>query len=192
MHKVGLTGNIGSGKTTVAKIFGILGAVVFNADEEAKNLLNEPAQKAALLNYFGNDILGSDHKIDRAKLASEIFNNQEALNFINQLIHPLVRQKFNEFCHFNSSFSVCIYEAAVIIETAFYKQLDKTILVTAPEELRIQRVVMRDQTTAELVKQRMKNQWPEELKIPHADFVISNDGLTPLLEQCQAVFAEIS
>ncbi|MBE0663518.1 MAG: dephospho-CoA kinase [Bacteroidales bacterium] len=192
MLKVGLTGNIGSGKTTVAKIFSILGTAVFNADEEAKKLLNEPSQQSGLVNYFGNDILGSDHRIDRTKLANHIFNNKGALSFINQLIHPLVRQNFSEFCHLHSNYPVCIYEAAVIIETGFYKQLDKIILVTAPEEVRIQRVVLRDHTSAELLEPRMKNQWPEELKIPHADYVINNDGLTPLLEQCQAIFAEIS
>jgi dephospho-CoA kinase len=192
MLKVGLTGNIGSGKTTVAKIFSILGAAVFNADEEAKKLLNEPSQQSGLVNYFGNDILGSDHRIDRTKLANQIFNNKEALSFINQLIHPFVRQIFSEFCHLHSNYPVCMYEAAVIIETGFYKQLDKIIVVTAPEELRIQRVVLRDHTSAELLKQRMKNQWPEELKIPHADYAINNDGLTPLLEQCQAIFAKIS
>lgn len=192
MLKAGLTGNIGSGKTTVAKIFSILGAAVFNADEEAKLLLNEPSQKAGLVKYFGKGILRSGHQIDRKKLALLIFNNNEALSFVNRLIHPLVRQRFSEFCHQHIASPVCIYEAALIIETGFYLQLDKTIMVTAPEELRIQRVVLRDGTSVELLLHRMKNQWPEELKIPHADFIINNDGLTPLLEQCQAIFAEIS
>lgn len=191
MLKVGITGNIGSGKTTVARIFQALGAAVFHADEEAKLIINETTQKEILTNRFGGHILDNDHNIDRKKLAGLIFNNSEALDFVNHLIHPLVRKRFKQFCNSDPGATICIYEAAVIIETGFYKQLDKVILVTAPEALRIRRVIERDHVSEEHVRQRNNNQWPESRKAKYSDFVINNDSNNPLLEQCLSVYQQL-
>lgn len=191
MIKVGLTGNIGSGKTTVARIFAVLGAAVFNADNEAKKILVEPKQHAVLSNHFGNQIIGTDQKIDRKLLAQKVFNDTEALNFVNQLIHPLVRNRFFQFCESQHQKPICIYEAAVLIETGFYSQLDKVILVCAPEEKRISRAMQRDGISRELVLQRAKSQWDENKKFPFADYVIQNDERRPLMDQCMEVFDEI-
>jgi dephospho-CoA kinase len=191
MLQIGLTGNIGSGKTTVARIFETLGAAVFNADEEAKTIINEEPQKTILITRFGDQILDDARNIDRKALAGIIFNNKEALNFINHLVHPLVRKRFKEFCRQKSETSLRIYEAAILIESGFYKRLDKVILVTAPEELRIRRIVDRDKTSEELVRQRIKNQWKESRKAKYSDFIIINDNETPLLEQCLFVYHQL-
>lgn len=192
MQKIGLTGNIGSGKTTVAKIFQAFGAALFNADSAAKNILNEETQLKILVTRFGNQILNEDHQVDRKRLAEIIFNNEEALDFINHLIHPLVRKRFKEFCRSRAKERLCIYEAAVLIETGFFKQMDKVILVTAPIETRIHRVMERDKISRDLVMERMKNQWDEIRKARFADFTIVNDNTLPLLEQCEEIFQKLS
>lgn len=192
MIRVGLTGNIGSGKTTVAKVFEILGAAVFNADEEAKNALNEQQNLSELQSRFGTGVIGSDHKVDRPALAGIIFGNPDAINFVNNLIHPVVRKRFDEFCWQNAHYEICIYEAAILIETGFYRQLQKTVLVTAPEEIRVERVLERDKIAREMVQQRMNNQWTEDRKMPFADFIVVNDGLTPVLRQCIAIRDELT
>ena len=191
MLKAGLTGNIGSGKTTVARVFHSFGIPVFDADKQAKNALNENAQLEKLIAHFGPEISGSNKKIDNKLFARIIFNDPAALDYVNKLIHPIVRQGFFDFCEKHAGAPFCIYEAAIIIETGFYKQLDKTILVTAPEALRIQRVKKRDNSSEETIRQRMKKQWPEEQKISSADFVIVNDEKLPLLEQCLEVYNKI-
>lgn len=192
MLRVGLTGNIGSGKSTVARIFESLGAAVFNADEEAKRAISEPRQQEILITQFGKGITGPDHAIDRRKLAELIFNDKEALGFVNHLIHPIVRKRFNEFCDKNSKTPLCIYEAAILIETGYYTRLDRIIYVNAPEELRIQRVMQRDGVDRKAVLQRMKNQLPEEQKKKFGDHIIINDESVPLLDQCLKVFNELA
>jgi len=191
IKKVGLTGNIGSGKTTVARIFKSLGAAVFNADSEAKVLLTESSVRQQLISVLGMQLTDENGMIDRQKLAQRIFSDEEALSFVNGVIHPVVRKKFQTFCENHSGSAYCIYEAAVIIETGFYTQLDFIILVTAPEELRIKRVVQRDNTEPGLVQQRMKNQWPDEKKIPFAHAVVLNDETSPLLRQCLALHEKL-
>jgi dephospho-CoA kinase len=192
MQKIGLTGNIGSGKTTVARIFKAFGVALFNADNGAKNILNEETQLKILVTRFGNQILNEDRQVDRKRLAEIIFNNEEALAFINHLIHPLVRKRFKEFCRSRAKERLCIYEAAVLIETGFFKQMDKVILVTAPIETRIHRVMERDKISRDLVMERMKNQWDEICKARFADFTIVNDNTLPLLEQCEEIFQKLS
>jgi len=191
MLKAGLTGNIGSGKTTVAKVFCSFGMPVFDADEQAKMALNESRQQEKLIARFGPEVIGSDKKIDKKYFARLIFNDPAALDYVNTLTHPIVRQRFFDFCEKHAGAACCLYEAAIIIETGFYKQLDKTILVTAPEALRIQRVKERDKVSEEAIRQRMKNQWPEEQKKTLADFVIVNDEKLPLLEQCLEVYKKM-
>ena len=192
MQKVGLCGNIGSGKTTVAGIFRAMGAFVFHADDMAKQVLLEKGVLQELMKRFGPQILDENHQLNRKLLASYIFNDTQSLAFVSNLVHPKVRQAYHDFCSKNRQAPVCIYEAAILIETGFYKELNKTILVTAPEKTRIQRVMQRDNISQTEVVQRTKNQWPEERKIPYADFIIVNDGNNPLLEQCLAVYQRLA
>ncbi len=191
MLTVGLTGNIGSGKTMVARILNILGASVFYADEAAKTIINDEFILPLLLKRFGPRVLNQDKMIDRHILAQLLFTDPEALKYVNALIHPVVRKRFDDFCKGHAYTPCCIYEAAILIETGFYIQLDRIILVTAPEALRIQRVMHRDQAGEEHIRQRMKKQWSEDRKSAFAHYIICNDGSKPLLRQCLEVFGKM-
>lgn len=184
MLKVGLTGNIGSGKTLVANIFEILGVPIFNADEQAKWLMNQATIQKKLLSRFGQDIFDRSGVLNRKALADIIFSNPAEMEYVNALVHPAVMVKFHEWCSLFSSPTFVIFEAAILIETGLYKQFDKMILVTAPINIRLQRILSRDHVAPEVVLQRMKNQWPEEAKLRYADYIIRNDGSRSLIAQC--------
>ncbi len=175
MLKVGLTGNIGSGKSTVAKIFNILGVPVYHADIEAKKFLFQNEIIRTLKNEFGESII-VNNQIDRNILASIVFNKNEALDFLNQLIHPLVKEDFDNWCKKqDSETSYIILEAAILFESNFNQYVDKNILVAADQEIRLQRVIKRDKLQKEEVLKRMKNQWEEEKKAAFCDFIIKNN-----------------
>ncbi len=182
MLKVGLTGNIGSGKSLIAKIFENLQIPVFNADNEAKKILDSPKVIREIKRLFGHKI-SSGNSVDRKALAQIVFNDQSSLDQLNSIIHPAVRSNFATWAEQQTASPYVIYEAAILIESGHYLSLDKIILVTAPEELRIKRVMQRDTATKAMVQQRMANQWPEEKKIKHADFVIKNDESELLIPQ---------
>ncbi len=181
MLKVGLTGNIGSGKTLVAGIFKTLAVPVFDADKEAKAVLQSGNTHDALRALFG-EIIFENGIINRKALAEIVFADKEKLNQLNALIHPKVRERFNAWMKQQRS-PYIIYEAAILIETGFYKNLDKTILVTADAELRINRVMQRDMITRRMVQQRMARQWDEQKKIPLANFIIQNNNNNRLIPQ---------
>lgn len=183
MLKIGLTGNIGSGKSTVAKIFNILEIPIYHADIEAKKFLTDQTVIQALINKFGFKIL-TDNKIDNKKLAAIVFNNKDYLIFLNQLIHPLVKTDFNNWCNsLPDSCKYVIMEAAILFESGFDKYVDKIIMVTAPQEIRIERIIKRDNSTREEILKRMANQWDEDKKTNLADFLITNDDNSLLIPQ---------
>ncbi len=182
MIKIGLTGGIGSGKSTVAKVFAELGAPVYYADAEAKKFLKDNDVKAMLVKYFGENIL-SDGEVDKAYLASLIFNDKSALRKVNHLIHPLVRQDFLHWAEAHSQHDYIIFEVAILFENGFELLTDKTIAVTAPLEERLQRTLKRDGAKIEDVKARMNNQWPQEKVATLADFVIDNAESSAILPQ---------
>jgi len=182
MISVGLTGGIGSGKSTVAKVFEKLGIPVFYADKESKRILDENNEiKEKLSALFGPELYKSK-KLDRGLLASKIFSNKEALEQVNAIVHPAVANRFSEWCKQQKSPYV-LQEAAILFETGGYKRFAKNILVTAPKALRIARIKNRDNAETWEIEQRMKNQWDENHKIPLADFVILNDESEMLLPQ---------
>ncbi len=181
MNTVGLTGGIGSGKSLVAQIFQHLGVPVFSADYEAGKILEDDASvRESLTEWFGPDVY-TDERPNRREIASLVFNDPEKLARLNSLIHPLVMKKFISWCNEYPDKPYVIHEAAILFESGLYRHVDKTILVTAPEETRIARVIERDKTTADSVIQRMKNQWNDEQKVPLADFIVQNDGKSPLV-----------
>jgi len=181
MYTVGLTGGIGSGKSLVAQIFSHLGIPVFNADTEAGKILEEDLHiQHQLAEWFGPDIY-IDGRPDRPKLARIIFNNAKMLSRVNELIHPRVLDRFLKWCSENQHKPYVIHEAAILFESGFYKHMNTTILVTAPERIRISRVKQRDKTTEKSIRQRMQNQWTDEQKSPLAGYIIQNDGEFPLL-----------
>jgi dephospho-CoA kinase len=181
--KIGITGGIGSGKSTICKVFKILEIPVFEADVEAKKLLNSNFNiKNGLVRLYGNDIYTENNAINRKKLASIIFNNNIELQKVNALIHPEVRNEFENWIARQKT-PYIIHEAAILFESGFYKMMDFTILVTAPEDLKIKWVNQRDHSTPEEVKARMAKQWNDEQKRSLADLEIKNDNKQLIIPQ---------
>jgi dephospho-CoA kinase len=184
MIKLGLTGGIGSGKSTIARLFGFLGIPVFDSDSIAKNLyLTDSELKSSLIHKFGPEVYLSSGQINKAFLISNVFNNRSELEELNAIVHPRVKASFEEWVMNNSSQPILLKEAAILFESGADKQLDLKIVVVAPVETRISRVIARDKTEKCNVLSRMKNQWPEEELIKRADFVIDNSGRISVLEQ---------
>jgi len=174
---IGITGGIGSGKSIVCKIFHLLGAPVFEADRISKELLNtDQGLKDRLIREFGEAIYRPDGIIDRKKLAGIIFNDDVQLSKMNALVHPAVKDAFLEWTAQHQEVSYIIHEAAILFESGFYRMMDFTLLVSAPEEQRIWRVMKRDGISEEKVRERMKNQFSEEKKQKMATFVLRNDN----------------
>jgi len=183
MLNVGLTGNIGSGKSLVGRMFRTLGIAVFDADLEARRLYSLEKVKQELTKIAGEDILNSAGEVDRKKLASILFRESEKLRQVNKLIHPLVRNAFAELGGQGPDAPYIVYEAAILVESGYYKELDKLIVVHAPEDLRLRRVMQRDGATEAEVRARMRNQAGDEEKIRVADFVVYNDGSRLVIPQ---------
>lgn len=173
---VGITGGIGSGKTTICNLFENLGVPIYNADMRAKILMNSDAELiVALKNTFGNDIYDAAGELQRGLLADRVFNNSKELNKLNKLVHPRVRKDFEEFVLENKDKKYIIQESALLIETGNYKRMDVVILVSAALETRIQRVMKRDACDREAVIARISNQMTEEEKRPYCQYVIQNN-----------------
>lgn len=173
MIRVGLTGGIGSGKSTVARYFSELEVPVYEADKAAKYLMNSDHNLiTAIKNLLGEDAYTTEG-LNRALVAGKVFGNRNLLDQLNALVHPAVRKDFNSWASQQESDYV-IQEAAILFETAGHKHFDYNILVTAPEETRIKRVMKRDGVDRKQVEARLKNQWKDADKIPLADFVLDN------------------
>lgn len=176
MIVVGLTGGIGSGKTTVANFFKELGVPVYITDTEAKILMNasEPL-KRSIIDLFGKEAY-SNNTLDRKFIASQVFRDKPLLDSLNALVHPAVRQDF-EAWKLRQRAPYVLYETAILFEEGGYKNCDFVILVTASRELKIERLLQRDQSSIEEIEARMAHQWSDEKKISLADFVIENNEL---------------
>lgn len=190
MLRIGLTGGIGSGKTTVARIFLSLGIPTFNADESAKRLMSENEDlRNAIIDKFGiNSYNGKD--LNRAHLAKLAFADPEKLRWLNALIHPLTIADAKKWMDAQQSPYV-IKEAALLFESGAATGLDFVIGVTAPETLRINRIIQRDKTDLAQAKKRIESQMEESLKVKLCDFVINNDETTPLLPQVLKIDEEL-
>lgn len=190
MLKVGITGGIGSGKTTVCHMFGVLGIPVFSSDDEGKRLLAEdPEVRKALIAAFGADIFVHD-ALDRKALGALVFNDSAALGRLNAIVHPPVRAAFSVWTEKQQAPYV-INEAAILVETGAYKQLDHLIVVAAPEDERIARVMRRDGATEEQVRARMNNQADDAARAAVADSIIVNDGKAMVIPQVLAVHEKL-
>ena len=162
--KVGITGGIGSGKSTVCKVFSLLGVPVFEADHEAKQLMDSDDRiRKGLIDLFGKSVYTENGRVDRKKLASIIFNDDIQLQKVNELVHPIVRSEFIKWSE-NQSVPYIVHEAAILFESGFYKLMDFTILVSAPEAERIARVTKRDGNLPEQVRNRMQNSGATQIK----------------------------
>ncbi|NPV36275.1 MAG: dephospho-CoA kinase [Bacteroidales bacterium] len=183
MLRVGLTGNIGSGKSLVCKIFESTGIPVFKADEAGHAALEDQKIKDNLLTRYGSVIIQSDGSLDRRKLGGIVFSKPQELEYLSSLVHPFVEKCFNAWCDRQKDAQIVIQEAAIVFESGFAKYFDRIVLVTAPEEIRLQRVLQRDGITISEARARMGRQWPEEKKMPLSDYVIINDGKFPIIPQ---------
>jgi dephospho-CoA kinase len=185
MLKIGITGNIGSGKTTVSKLFEILGIPVFYADEAAKILMTTDAELIAGVQLtFGDESYLADGTLNRKYIAGIVFNDEAQLAKLNALVHPAVFRAFDNWAaNMPDDVPYVLKEAAVLFESASYKHCDKTIMVTAPLDMRIKRVTQRDNITREEVLKREVRQFTEEKKIQLADYVINNDGSELVIPQ---------
>jgi len=184
MKKIGITGGIGSGKTTVCEIFKLLGVPVFHADLEAKFLQNNDLHiRDRLIRLFGKQIYSTDGMLDRKKLAGLIFNDSESLANVNAIIHPAVRQNFLKWTNIHKDTSYILYEAAILLESGYASDFDSNILVLADEKVRIERVVKRDRVSEDLVIQRINNQMPDSKKLTMVDYIIENSNVKLLFPQ---------
>lgn len=179
---IGLTGGIGSGKTTVAKIFKFLGVPVFVADEESKRLLDQDQKlQSDLVQLIGKDLV-KNAKVDRPYMAQRIFSDQALLEKVNALIHPAVGRAFKSW-YAEQKTAYVIREAAILYESGTHVDCEAIIVVSAPEDLRLQRVMQRSGENAEAVRKRMSKQWPQEKKEALADYIIHNDHQHMLIPQ---------
>jgi dephospho-CoA kinase len=184
MFKVGITGNIGSGKTTVCKIFEVLGIPVFYADDAAKDVMVADAELiAGIKQAFGNESYFEDGTLNRKHIAGIVFNNKDELAKLNALVHPAVFRAFDAWMLNQKSAPYVLKEAAILFESGSYKKCDRAIMVTAPLELRIKRVTTRDGITADEVKSRNDRQFSEEKKLAMANDVIINDDTQLVIPQ---------
>jgi dephospho-CoA kinase len=192
MIKVGLTGNIGSGKTTVCRVFEMLDIPVYYADAEARKFLNSPGVTGQLQILFGKNILDAEGKPDRKKIAGIVFRDKERLKQLNDIIHPLVRQGFESWLQMHSSSPYALQEAAILFETGHYRHFDKTILVTAPKQVRIERICRRDGVSVRDVEERMQNQSDQSALEKLADFTIHNDGRLLVIPQILRIHEQLA
>jgi len=182
MKIVGLTGGIGSGKSTVAKVFEHCGVPVFYADQAGREVLNDPATFPRLIDMFGDQVVTGD-QVDRAFIASKVFQDAELLSSLNQVIHPEVQKRFDAWLQEQSGHAFVLKEAAILFESGGHVLCDEVICVTAPEEMRIERVVQRDGVTKAEVESRLRNQWPENKKAEASDHVVVNNGHMAVIPQ---------
>ena len=184
MFKVGITGNIGSGKTTVCKIFEILGVPVFYADDEAKKVMVEDKLLiAGIKQTFGAEAYFADGSLNRKYIACIVFNNKDELAKLNALVHPATFRAFDKWVSVQKHVPYVLKEAAILFESDSYKLCNRSIMVTAPLDIRIARVTQRDGITAEEVKNRNSRQFTEEKKLALANDVIINDGTQLVIPQ---------
>ncbi len=190
MLKIGITGGIGSGKSTVAKVFEVLGIPVYNADLAAKRLMNEDAAlKEKIKQQFGNDVYKNE-KLDNKYLAQIVFSSEEKLNLLNSMVHPATINDANVWMQKQTT-PYTLKEAALLFESGAAELLDYIIGVTAPPPLRLQRVMQRDNSSREEVMARMNKQMDEEIKMKLCNFIINNDEQQLLIPQVLALHETI-
>ncbi|WP_392420756.1 dephospho-CoA kinase [Capnocytophaga canis] len=190
MMVVGLTGGIGSGKTTITRMFQDLGIPVYISDIEAQKIIEtDPVVKRRIIEEFG-ELAYIDEKYNRRYIADIVFNDKHKLQKLNNIVHPALALHFQRWKDMQKSLYI-IKEAAILFESGAYKQCDYIITVTAPEQERIRRVVERDQVTEKLVRERMRNQWTDEERIKLSDEVVDNINIQVSLLKVKEIHSKL-
>jgi dephospho-CoA kinase len=183
MLKVGLTGNLGSGKSIIAEIFRVLAIPIYNADDVSKSFLKDKFVQEKILNAFGPAVFSVTNEIDRKALGRFVFSDSGKLDLLNGILHPLVKNDFITWCKSNEDKPYIIQEAAIIFESGLKDEYDKIIHVSCPEKIAIERAMQRDHTGSEEVLKRIQFQWKDEKKAAMSDFIILNDGYEMVIPQ---------
>ena len=191
MLKVGLTGGIGSGKTTVARFFEVLGVDVYYADQRAKFLMNSKPELMKLLIENVGDIY-DDGILNKKKLATIIFSNKQKLEIVNSIVHPFVFRDFENWTKQRKYKKIVVQEAAILFESGAYKMMDKIITVYAPQNIRIERVIKRDNVMKKDVWDRMKKQMSDDEKIKLSDFIVKNYNDFMIIPQVLNIYKKIA
>ena len=192
MLKIGITGGMGAGKSVICDLFKVIGIPVFNSDITAKIIIKSDVEiKKQLIKYFSCDIYLSNGEINKPLFSDMIFNNKEAISFVNSIVHPAVHRSFNRWIDNQKGNPYVLYESAIIYESSVNLMLDKVIVVSSPIEIRIKRVMERDSVTLSKVEERIKNQWSQNRIVELADYLIVNDNIKLIIPQVLEVHNEI-
>ena len=192
MIKVGITGGIGSGKTTVCKVFQILGVPIYFADIRAKVILDTNEEvKLKIINCVGHELLCDSGFVDRIKLAAFVFNSKEKLEKLNAILHPLVQIDFENWLKQHATYNYILKEAAILFESGSFKNLDSIITVIAPLDLRISRVMFRDDISKSQIESRIDKQISDEEKIKRSQFIIYNNEEEFLIPQILKIHKQL-
>lgn len=192
MVKIGITGNIGSGKSTVCSIFEQFGWPIYDSDERAKWLMNNQIYlKNLIIDLLGTESYYNNGTINKEHIAKTIFNNSELLRKLNNIVHPAVKEDFKKWCSKNKEKKYLVKESALIYEAQLQKDLDLVVVVSSSSNVSIDRVMLRDSLSRNQVLEKIKNQMPSEEKNKLADFVIFNDNPNDFLKNTLAVYRQI-
>lgn len=189
---VGLTGGIGSGKTTIGKFFAQHGVPVYVADDAGKRVSELPEVKAQIVSVFGAAVLAADGSLDRKTLANLVFGNPDALAKLNAIVHPAVKADFESWKMQHERAPLLIRESAILFESKTHTDCDYVITVSAPENIRIARVVQRDQVSEAAVRERLQNQWTDAQREHQSDFIINNLQLADAEKQAEEILKNLS
>jgi dephospho-CoA kinase len=188
--RVGLTGGIGSGKSTVCRLFEELGVRCYDSDSRAKWLMqNDPDLRAELIEIFGEQVYNDNGELDRARLAAEVFGNSERLAAMNGAVHPAVGRDWERWCEERRGEGAryTILESAILFDCGFDKKVDQVITVSAPEQTRIERAAMRDNAPTDVIRNRIKAQMSDKERERRAHHTIVNIDITTLREQVEKI-----
>lgn len=192
MKRIGITGGIGAGKSIVSRLFSLLGVPVYDADSAAKRLMEtQEGLRRDISSTFGPDVYLEDGKLNRAKVAQQVFGDEKALDALNRLVHPRVMEDYENWTRTHPEAEYTLREAAILYESGTWKDLDQVILVDAPEPLRVKRTMLRDSRTEAEVRSIMSRQWSTEKKRNLAAYIIENDESRALIPQVLQIDAAI-
>lgn len=190
--RIGITGGIGSGKSVVSKILSLLNIPIYLSDDEAKHLTaTDETIRRELTDLLGDELYQGGI-LNKQKLANYLFASSENSENVNAIIHPQVKQDFRRWCTRHSSSPFVAMESAILFESGFDSEVDVVVMVYAPQEVRIQRAMMRDAASRKQIEQRIQNQMDDEAKRAKADYTIINDDKTPLIPQVFRLLFSVS